>query len=143
MFSEISLTALDLSDEILVLFAPELASVRSTALVLEAFDSLGYPDDKVRLLLNWIFERQGLPKADIEAGLGREIKIIIPYASEIFVRAINFGTPPTLEKPDSPLGAIFENLAFSVSTAEQKRQRPDDPTEAWKRLARRMRKQRR
>ncbi len=142
-FSDISLAALDLSDEVLVLLAPELASVRSTAMALEVFDTLGYNKSGIRLILNWIFERQGLPKSDIEAGLNREIRLIIPHASESFVQAINFGTPPTLKDPESALGAIFENMAYAVSQPEQKSQRPDDPTEAWKRLAKRMRKQRR
>lgn len=143
IFSDLALVALDISDEILVVLAPELASVRSTAMALEVFDNLGYAAPKIHLILNWIFERQGLPKTDIEAGLGREIRMVIPHASDLFVRAINFGTPPTQENPDSPLGAIFENMAFAVSKSEQKSQRPENPTEAWKRLAKRMRKQRR
>lgn len=141
-FSETSLVGLDAADEILVILSPELASVRSSAMALEVFDTLEYPSNKVRLILNWVFERQGLAKTDIEAGLGREINIIIPHAPDQFIRAINYGSPPVLDEPESPLGTIFEDLAFWVSQAGHRKNRPDDPTEAWKRLARRMRKRR-
>jgi pilus assembly protein CpaE len=141
-FSESGLIGLDQADEILVVLAPELASVRASAMAFDVFESLEYPKNKFKVIMNWIFERQGLAKADIEAGLDREINIIIPYASEQFVRAINYGTPPVLEEPDSPLGAIFEDLAYWVSQEDHKKQRPPDPTEAWKRLAKRMRKRR-
>ena len=140
-FSETTLAALDTADTILVVLTPELAAVRATAMALDVFDTLGYMSDSIYLVLNWVFERQGLDRADIEAGLGRKISLVIPYAKEKLVRAINRGIPPVLEDPTSSLGALFETLAFSVSREEDKNQRPAQPTEAWKRLARRMRKQ--
>lgn len=142
-FLATTLVGLDLADEILVLLAPELASVRATAMALEVFDTLEYPHDIVHLILNWTFEHQGLPKADIENGLNREIDIVIPYASKSFVRAINLGIPPVLESPDSPLSALFGDLAFMLSKDTHKKKRPKKPTDAWKRLAKRMRKRRR
>ena len=141
-FSETTLAGLDVADEIFVVLAPELASVRSTAMALEVFETLEYSLDSTRLILNWIFERQGLSVGDIETGLSREIKTVIPFASEQFVRAINYGTPPVLAEPESALGVIFEDLAFWVSKDDHKKQRPEEPTEAWKRLAKRMRKRR-
>ncbi|MBC8503939.1 MAG: response regulator [Chloroflexi bacterium] len=141
-FSETTLAGLDIADEILVVLAPELASVRSTAMALEVFEPLEYSLDSTRLILNWVFERQGLSVVDIEAVLSREIKTVIPFASEQFVRAINYGTPPVLDEPESTLGVIFEDLAFWVSQDDHKKLRPEEPTEAWKRLAKRMRKRR-
>ncbi|RME05872.1 MAG: response regulator [Anaerolineae bacterium] len=139
-FSETTLAALDMADAILVVLTPELAAVRSTALALEVFDTLGYSRETTYLILNWVFESQGLDRADIEAGLGRKISLVIPHAGDRLVRAINIGQPPVLEAPESPLGVLFETLAFSVSREEDRTQRPAEPTEAWKRLARRMRK---
>jgi len=141
-FLETTLAGLDLAEELLIILTPELASVRSTAMALEVFETLEYPVDNVRLILNWVFERQGLSVNDIRAGLNREITTVIPFASDQFVRAINFGIPPVLEEPESSLGVIFEDLAFWVSQDEHKQQRPEEPSEAWKRLAKRMRKRR-
>ncbi len=141
-FAETTLAGLDVAEEILVVLAPELASVRSTAMALEVFETLNYSLDSTHLILNWVFERQGLSKADIEAGLNYAIDTTIPFSSDKFVRAINFGSPPVLEAPESPLGVIFEDLAFQVSKDDHKKQRPEPPTDAWKRLAKRMRKRR-
>lgn len=141
-FSETSLAGLDHAEEIFIVMAPELASVRSTAMALEVFETLEYSQNNIHLILNWVFERQGLSVGDIQAGLNQEIRSVIPFASDQLVRAINFGTPPVLEEPESPLGVIFEDLAFWVSESRQKSRRPEEPTEAWKRLAKRMRKRR-
>ncbi len=141
-FSDTTLAGLDRAEDILLILAPELASVRSSAMALEVFDTLEYAREHTHLILNWVFERQGLSKTDIEAGLNREINLIVPHAADMFVRAINFGTPPVFETPESPLGVIFENLAFWVSQDKHKKQRPEEPTEAWQRLAKRMRKRR-
>jgi len=141
-FSETSLAGLDLAEEILVVLAPELASVRSIAMALEVFETLEYSRNNIHLILNWVFEHQGLSVEDIQAGLNQEIRTVIPFASNQLVRAINFGAPPVLEEPESPLGVIFEDFAFWVSEDKQKSQRPEEPTEAWKRLAKRMRKRR-
>jgi pilus assembly protein CpaE len=130
-------------EEILVVLAPELAAVRATAMALDVFETLEYDRNHIHLILNWVFEKQGLSKTDIEAGINYPVTLIIPHAAEQFVRAINFGAPPVFENPASPLGALFENLAFWASKDSHKKQRPKTPTEAWLRLAKQMRKRRR
>jgi pilus assembly protein CpaE len=137
-FSDITLSALEASDEILMVVAPELASVRATSMAFEVFETLGYPREKFRLLLNWTFESGGLPRKDIENVLGQRIDSIIPYASEQFIRGVNYGIPPVFEYPESPLGALFEDLAMMFSKEDFQTSEPVNPTESWKRVQKRM-----
>ncbi len=141
-FAATTLAGLDMAKEILLVLTPELASVRATAMALDVFDTLDYSRNRIRLILNWVFEQHGLPKNNIENGLGQEVDLVIPHAADHFIRAINLGMPPVLDQPDSPLGALFGDLAYYVSKEEHKKKRPQNPTEAWKRLAKRMRKRR-
>ncbi len=139
-FSATTLVALDSADKILLLIAPELASVRAAGMALTVFEELGYPDEKVELVLNWNFQSQGLPRGEIEAALKRKLSIVIPYVADSIVTAITMGKPPILSMPETPLGALFEDLAFRWSAPEQKKKRPESPTDAWRRIAERMRK---
>ncbi len=136
-FSDLTLAALDKADEVLLLVAPELASVVNVKTALEIFDSLGYPKDKVRLVLNRTFERHSLAQSDLENALNHRVNVVIPFAPDLCVPALNSGAPPVLDKPNTEWGALFEDLAFYVGKEEHRAQRPPMPTPAWQRVANR------
>jgi pilus assembly protein CpaE len=138
-FSEPTLTALDNSENIVAVMAPELASIRAMAGMFDIFDTLAYPREKTNLVLNWTFERRGLARKDIENALKQTVKQVIPFAPETFVTAINFGTPPVLTTVTSPIGILFEDFAYSFSQEEHKKQKPTTPSEAWQRITERAR----
>lgn len=137
-FSATTLAGLDHADEILLLLAPELASVHAAACALDVFDTLQYPRHIIRLVLNWTFERRGLARREIEEALQRPLDVILPFASENFVMAINRGTPPILESPPTPLGALFEDWAYTLSKPEHQKQPPAPPSPMYQRVAARL-----
>ncbi|KAA3642838.1 MAG: response regulator [Chloroflexi bacterium] len=140
--SETTLTGLDLVDQVLLVMAPELASVRAVSLALDTFSILEYPPEMVRLLLNWTFERQGLAQKDIETSLRRRIDLVIPYAPQHFIPAINLGVPPVFDDPLSDIGALFEDMAFAVSKEAHQKAKPKDPSAAWERVVKRLQQRR-
>ncbi len=96
-------------------------------------------------MLNWTFERHGLPRKEIEEALQHPVNVIIPFASDTFVQAINKGAPPVLESPTSPLTGVLEDFAYYVSRVEHQQSMPAYPTETWRRVTTRIqqRKQKR
>ncbi|NTW97271.1 MAG: response regulator, partial [Oscillochloris sp.] len=72
-FSDTTLAGLDSADQVLLLLAPEIASVRAAACALDVFTKLNYPTEKVTLLLNTTVEQGGLARKDIEMTLHRPI----------------------------------------------------------------------
>lgn len=138
--SERSLAALDQSNIILVITQPEIVSLRAASLALDTFSQLKYEDKKIYVVLNWTFPRQGLSTKDIERLLKSKIDLILPYATDDFIPALNYGKPPVLETPEGPLGAIFEDMAMALSKEKQRAERPEQPSAAWKRVAERARK---
>ncbi len=114
-FSDIPLHALDEADIILMVASPEMASVRAATAALDTYDKIGYPREKVKLVLNATFPRAGLPKDKIETALGMTAVATIPYVQDMFVEAINLGRPPVYHKPQEPVSSLLEDFAFFLS----------------------------
>ncbi|PKO12178.1 MAG: response regulator receiver protein [Chloroflexi bacterium HGW-Chloroflexi-10] len=136
-FSETSLAALDISDDVVVVMAPDFASVRATSELIEVFNRLGYHLGKSSIVMNWIFERRGLAKKDIEGVLKRKIPWVIPFASELVVQAINLGAPFILEDKPNPLGIAVEDMVFDLSKQEDQDSKPESPSLFWRRITER------
>jgi pilus assembly protein CpaE len=58
-FSEITLAALDLSDLIIVVLSPDLASLKVSTVTVDVFQALGYPKQHLAVVINWTFPRGG------------------------------------------------------------------------------------
>ena len=138
-FSATTLSGLDATDAIVAVTTPELASVHALSLCLETFDRLEYDPGALFLTLNWVFAKGGLPRSEIEAALKRPMDLVIPFAPEPIVRAINTGVPITQSDPESPLGMIFEDLGYILSKEDHRNVQPEHPSAAWDRVAQRAR----
>ncbi|MEI7844930.1 MAG: response regulator [Chloroflexota bacterium] len=136
-FHEMTLQALDIADQILMVATPDMASVRATAAALDTFKKLGYPKDQLRMVINATFPRQGLQYEKIATALGVTISMVIPYSPDLFVEAINAGKPFIMTKPNDPISELIEDYAFNLSKPAQKKSRPDAPSEAWLRVYKR------
>lgn len=133
-FSEPALRALDAADIILMVTAPDMASLRSAAAALDTYDRLGYDKDKIKLVLSAVFPHSSLTKEKIETALRMPAMVTIPYVQDLFVDAINLGQPPLLEKPHEAVSGLLEDFAFHLSQDTHKKSKPENPTEAWKRV---------
>jgi len=123
---------------VLLLLAPEIASVRAAACALDVFEKLNYPTEKVMLLLNTTVEQGGLARKDIEMALHRPITQVLPYAGDLYLSALNRGVPPALELATKPLGGVLERWAFQLSAESQRAKPPVAPTPAWLRVTQAM-----
>jgi pilus assembly protein CpaE len=133
-FSDAALRVLDSADMILMVATPDMASIRATAAAMDTYSKLGYPHERLKLLINATFPRSGLPKDKIEAALGLTSIVTIPHIADVFVEAINYGQPPVFHKPQESISALLEDFAFFLSKENHKKSKPETPTEAWKRV---------
>lgn len=139
-FSETTLPMLDAAHLILLVVAPEMASIRAAAAAINTYEQLNYPPEKIRLILNWTFKRRGLAHEQIEKALKKRISLIIPHAPDSFIGAINMGHPILPESYDHPIGIILENTAYQLSQEKHRNYPPIKPTETWNRVTRRLKK---
>ena len=133
-----ALQALDAADVILLLLAPEMSSVRAAAAALDTYEKLGYDHNKVRLVLNWTFQHHGLARKSIEQALHHPISLVLPFAPDRFVVAINHGRPLLYNRPDDPVSAMLEDLAFRLSKEQHQTIPPAVPSAAWLRVNQRL-----
>ena len=136
-FSEVSIQALDAADLILMVASPEMASIRAVIAALDTYDKLGYPKEKIKLVLSATFPHSSLTKDKIEAAFRMPAIATIPYVQNLFVDAINLGQPPVLEKPQEAVSGLLEDFAFHLSKDSHKKSKPENPTETWKRVYKR------
>ena len=136
-FSEPAVHALDVADTILMVVSPDMASVRAVIAAMDTYQKLGYPLEKIKLVLSAIFPHSNLTREKIEAALKMQAFATIPYVQDVFVDAINLGQPPVYYKPELPISGLLEDFAFHMSKDAQKKSKPDEPTEAWKRVYKR------
>ena len=137
-FSNIAIQTLDAADLILMPIAPEIASLRAAKAALDTYIKLQYPPEKIKLILNWTFERGGLPAKDIQKLLALPLALVLPFAPDKFVGAINRGRPLLHAQPEDPVSGILEDFAFQLSKERHKSAPPAVPSPAWQRLSKRM-----
>ncbi len=133
-FSAPILAALDMSDDIVVPITPDINSVRLTAAMLKVFDALGYPREKLHIVINWTFPRAGLPTERIEKHLGHPVHMVIPHTPAVWSEAINNGTPVILNEERTPLTAMLEDLAWRLSSPKDTAGDPERPTPMYHRV---------
>ena len=120
--SETTIAVFEHADLVIVLLAPDLASVKATSDAVTILQSLGYPEEQIITVLNHASSSRGLRGKDIEEALGKRLNVVIPYEGEQFIDAINRGTPLVMGSPNAPAAIVMENLAYQLSKPEMREQ---------------------
>lgn len=137
-FSDMTIHMLSMSNTILLVMAPELASLRTTMSALEIYDRLGIPLDKVKIALNNNSSNPAIKQVQLEKVLRRPIDFVLPFEAGEVNRALNFGQPFILTNPDLPICLVLERMAFAMSDDAYKALPPAVPSQTWKRVTSQM-----
>lgn len=133
-FSDMTIQMLSMSSLILLVMAPEMASLRTTLSALEIYDRLGIPLDKVKIVLNNNSSSPAIKQAQLEKVLKRNIDFVLPYEAGEVNRALNFGQPFILNNPDLQICLNLEKMAYQMSNDAHKAIPPAVPSQTWKRV---------
>jgi len=105
---------MDLADQIIVLTALEITSIKNVRLFLEVADQLEYERHKVRLVVNRADSSQGIRLQDLEASVRRPIAGTIVSDGRLAVLAVNRGVPFVVSHPDGTLSRDIVKLAKTL-----------------------------
>ncbi len=124
-FAEVTLAAIESSDDILVMAGLDVMSLKSARVGLQTMRVLGIPFSRVKFVLNRANTRVGLTEADAERALQLKIDAALP--SDILVaESVNRGVPVVTSAPRSKFAKAIDGLADSLmiaaSTPAQSRQ---------------------
>jgi pilus assembly protein CpaE len=139
-FSDISIELLSSANIILLVLAPEMASLRAAIGALQIYDQLGFAPEKIKVALNHNSSSVtiGIKQSQIEKALGHPIDLIIPYGSNDVSRAINFGEPFLLKNRELPISMRIEEIGYLLSNDIHKNIPPAAPTPAYRRVTKRL-----
>jgi pilus assembly protein CpaE len=110
-----SLGVLDAADQILVVAALEITTIKNVRLFLEVADQLDYERSKIRLVINRSDAAQGIRIGDVEASIRRPIDGSIVSDGRLAVLAVNRGVPFVISHPESPLSRDVVTLARTIA----------------------------
>jgi pilus assembly protein CpaE len=92
-FNDTTLAILDTADVILAVLTLEITSIKNIRLFLEVADQLGYPPERILLVLNRADSALGIRVADVEQSIGRKIDHQVISDGRTVVYALNRGVP--------------------------------------------------
>ncbi len=127
-FDAITLTALDQSDEVVLVLTLDYPAIRSVQRALQIFDKVGYPRTKVRIVVNRWSKQVDFDLPQVEKALGEPVIGSLPADYQTVVKSINIGTPLIKSDPGSKVAKEIKRVAQALSAgtgqvAEAKPQR--------------------
>lgn len=115
-FDSITLAALDQSDEIILVLTLDIPAIRSTQRALEIFDRLGYPRQKVRILVNRWSKQIDLDLRQVEKFLGEPVIGYVPSDYQTAVTSINLGQPLVQSDPNSKIALEIKRITKTIAS---------------------------
>jgi pilus assembly protein CpaE len=114
-FNETTLMILDEADVILTVLSLEITSIKNMRLFLEVAEHLGYPTNKVRLVLNRSDAALGIRVQDVEQSIGRKVEHSIISDGRSVVYALNRGVPFFLSNREAPVSQDILGIAQALA----------------------------
>jgi Flp pilus assembly CpaE family ATPase len=119
-FDPVTIAALDIVDEILLLLTVDIPGIRSTKRALKVFDRLGYPREKIRVVVNRWSKNIDAELHKVEAHLGEQLIGLVPNDYRKVMDSINLGRPLVQNDPASKIAIEIKRIAGLVSDSSQK-----------------------
>jgi pilus assembly protein CpaE len=112
--SDITLTAIDNSDAIVLVTTQEIPAIKNARLFLDLLQTMAIPREKIVFTMNKFDKRIAITPQRISENLKQEIAAVIPLDERIVIPAVNRGVPFILENKAQPVGRGIFALAESV-----------------------------
>lgn len=113
-FDDATLTALDETDECVIIATLDVPTLKNVKVALETMDMLNIARGHRHLLLNRADDAVGISVEKVESILGMPVTSQVATAVDI-AAATNAGTPIVSNKPGHPASVAFAQLASSVT----------------------------
>jgi pilus assembly protein CpaE len=111
---ERTIELLDLSDDVLVVSALDVPTIRNTRRYLDLLERLEIPRDRVRLVVNRFEEKSRVGLRDLENTVGMEAHWCLPNDYRPMSAAIDSGNPVVLDSPRSRLSRSYRELGEAL-----------------------------
>lgn len=113
-FTSTVLTALDRTDELMLIGSLEATSLKSVKVCLQTLEMLHFPLEKCHIVLNRADTKVGLRKEQVESALGKSIRFGVP-SNKAVPTAINRGVPVVMTDPKADVTRAIRELCVAFS----------------------------
>ena len=113
-FDEQVLTALDETDEVVLIATLDVPTLKNVKVAIETFDALHIARDNRHLVLNRADDEVGINADKVEGILGMPVVAEIPSSVEV-AAATNAGNPVIMSHPDHQLSVAVRKLASTLA----------------------------
>jgi len=114
-FDPVTVAALDLADDILVMLTMDIPGIRAAKRALKVFDRLDYRRDRVHVVVNRWSKNIDVQLQKVEAHLGEQLIGFVPNDYRKVMDSINLGRPLVQADPSSKLTLEIKRIAALVS----------------------------
>jgi pilus assembly protein CpaE len=115
LLDETTIAFLDLSDVILTICNPEIASLRNLRVFLDSASRLGYSSDKIKLIINRADMKEAISAPEIEKVCRHHIFRTLPNDHEAVAASINRGQPLVITHPQRAIAWAIRSLASDLA----------------------------
>jgi pilus assembly protein CpaE len=124
------LATLDRTDELLLLCALDVPTLKNVRLSLQTLDLLSFPADRIKVVLRKTATKVGMSPKEVEGALERKLAFELPADGAVAL-AVNRGNPLVLSDPKADFSKSISAMAKALLPSAA----PKQPAERKRRLA--------
>lgn len=114
ILTDVILSAIDLSDVIVLVTTQEIPAIKNSRLILDLLKTMGINKDRIIFTMNRFDKRIAITPERISENLKHEVSAVIPLDEKIAITAVNRGVPFMLDNRAQPIGKGLLSLAEAV-----------------------------
>jgi pilus assembly protein CpaE len=116
LFNDLNLNALEMADDILLIFTRDLPSIKHVKTDLEVLETLNQ-SHKVKLVLNKSTQDYGIKLTDLQKSLNASPAAILPFDEKTVLSSINKGHPFVMTSTNTRIAQSIKDLALTFEFA--------------------------
>jgi pilus assembly protein CpaE len=113
-FDPVTVSALDLTDDILLVLTLDIPGIRATKRALKVFQRLDYPQRKIHVIVNRFSKANDVPLQKVETHLGEQLIGFVPNDYRKVMDSINLGRPLVETDANSKISLEIKRIAGVV-----------------------------
>lgn len=114
ILTDIILSAIDLSDVVVLVTTQEIPAIKNSRLILDLLTTMGINKERVLFAMNRYDKRIAITPERVSENLKHEISTVIPLDEKVAITAVNRGVPFMLDNKSQPIGKGIFSLAEAV-----------------------------
>jgi pilus assembly protein CpaE len=133
LLTDVTLSAIDLSDLIVLVSTQDIPSIKNCRLFLDLSQTLGIGRERILFAMNRYDKRINITPERVAENLKQEVSSVIPLDEATVMKAVNRGVPFILENKNQPASRGILSLAESVRARIAAQEAAEEPNRSSRR----------